>query len=250
MGGKRPAIIALICLGAGLLLAAALILSGPGVRGGLWSWSTGLTILRWSAWTGLGVFVVSLVACFYLTRGSAKPGLACAAIGGLCGLLVFAIPASNLNKARSLPRIHDITTDTQNPPTFVEIGPIRARTRARNKIVYGGEEIAAQQRKGYPDIVPLNTTLPARRAYDTSLAVAVELGWQIIASVPGKGRIEATDTTFWFGFTDDISIRVTALAAGSRIDIRSVSRVGRSDVGTNAARIRRFLSAVKSKLNA
>jgi uncharacterized protein (DUF1499 family) len=67
------------------------------------------------------------------------------------------------------------------------------------------------------------------------------MGWQIVDANASEGRIEATDTTFWFGFKDDIVIRVAATSGGSRIDVRSVSRVGRSDVGTNAKRIRCYL---------
>ena len=248
MGNERRATIAVISLAAGILVVGAIILSGLGVQWGLWPYRSGLTILRWAAWSGLGVFAVSLIACFYVTRGAARRGLAYATIGGLCGLVAYAVPASMLSKARSVPRIHDITTDTQNPPRFVDIVPLRAKAKARNSIVHGGAKITALQKKGYPDIGPLTTAIPARKVFDTALVVAADLGWQIVASIPGEGRIEATDTTFWFGFTDDMVIRITALASGSRIDIRSVSRVGRSDVGTNAARIRRFLSALTLKL--
>ena len=72
------------------------------------------------------------------------------------------------------------------------------------------------------------------------------MGWDLVASDPASGRIEATDTTFWFGFKDDIVIRVAAAPGGSRVDIRSLSRVGVSDVGTNAARIRKYLTALRS----
>lgn len=248
MARERQASIAVLSLSAGIIVVGALILSGLGVQWDLWSYRTGLTILRWTAWTGLGVFGVSLVACFYVTTGTVRRGLAYATVGGLCGLLAYVIPASMLSKARSVPRIHDITTDTQNPPRFVDIVALRKKAMARNKIAYGGAKIAALQKKGYPDIGPLDAAIPARQAFDTALAVASDFGWQIIASIPAEGRIEATDSTFWFGFTDDVVIRITALKGRSRIDIRSVSRVGRSDVGANAARIRRFIAALKSKL--
>ena len=249
MGNQRLAKIAILSFVAGLLVVSALVLSGLGVQGGFWSYRTGLTILRWAAWSGLGVIAVSLIACFYVTRGTTRRGLAIAAIGGLCGILAYALPASMLNKARSVPRIHDITTDTQNPPRFIDIMPLREKAKARNSIVYGGAKIAALQMKGYPDIKPLETAIPVRTAFNAALAVATDLGWQIIASIPGDGRIEATDTTFWFGFTDDVVIRITARTVGSRIDIRSVSRVGRSDVGANAARIRLFFTALTANLN-
>jgi hypothetical protein len=245
MGKERQAAIAVISLYAGIIAVGALVLSGLGVRWGLWDYRIGLTMLRWTAWSGLGVFVVSLIACFYVTTGTARRGLACAAVGGLCGILAFVMPASMLSKARSVPPIHDITTDTLNPPRFVDILPLRETAKAGNTIVYGGAKIAALQNKAYPDIGPLAVNIPARRAFDSALAAAADLGWQIVASIPGEGRIEATDTTFWFGFKDDIVIRITAMDGRSRIDIRSVSRVGRSDVGTNAARIRRFIATMK-----
>ena len=71
------------------------------------------------------------------------------------------------------------------------------------------------------------------------------MGWEIVASDPAAGRIEATDTTFWFGFKDDVVVRVAAAPDGSRVDVRSLSRVGLSDVGTNAARIRKYLDGAR-----
>ena len=101
MDNQRNAPIAVISLVAGILVAGALILSGLGVRWDLWSYRTGLTILRWSAYGGLGVIALSLVACFYVTTGTVRRGLAYATMGGLCGVLAFAIPASMLSKVRS-----------------------------------------------------------------------------------------------------------------------------------------------------
>lgn len=104
---------------------------------------------------------------------------------------------------------------------------------------------------------PLNRKLPTRiwllqsspslppQAFEQALRTAKNMGWTIVNSNPGEGRIESTDTTFWFGFKDDIVIRITAAGQESRVDVRSVSRVGRSDVGTNAKRIRRFLQKLK-----
>src|SRR6266496_6138656 len=77
-------------------------------------------------------------------------------------------------------------------------------------------------------------------------AAARRMGWLIVAAAPAEGRLEASDTTRWFGFTDDIVVRVTAAPTGSRIDVRSASRVGRSDLGVNAKRIRAFLALLRS----
>lgn len=136
--------------------------------------------------------------------------------------------------------IHDITTDTENPPVFVSV--LALRKDAPNSATYGGPEIAAQQHAAYPDIRPLVSDLPPERAFERSRSVARQMGWDIVDENPAEGRIEATATTRWFGFKDDVVVRIAPAAGdGSRVDIRSVSRVGRSDVGTNARRIRTFL---------
>jgi len=93
-------------------------------------------------------------------------------------------------------------------------------------------------------VTSLIISLPPDRAFARAQAAARALGWRIVAAAPAEGRLEASDTTWWFGFTDDIVVRVRATAQGSRIDVRSASRVGRSDLGVNARRIRAFLAAV------
>jgi hypothetical protein len=104
------------------------------------------------------------------------------------------------------------------------------------------EDVATEQRAGYPDLGPVFLAEPTAQAYQRAVALVRERGWDIVAADEPGRRIEATDTTFWFGFKDDVAIRVSALPdGGSRVDVRSVSRVGRSDVGTNARRIRAFL---------
>lgn len=136
--------------------------------------------------------------------------------------------------------INDITTDTENPPVFVSV--LALRKNAPNSATYGGPKIAAQQHAAYPDIRPLISDLPPARAFERSLSVARQMGWKIVDENPAEGRIEATATTRWFGFKDDVVLRIAPAAGnGSRVDIRSVSRVGRGDVGTNARRIRTFL---------
>jgi uncharacterized protein (DUF1499 family) len=118
---------------------------------------------------------------------------------------------------------------------------IPLRQGSPNPVEYQGEAIARQQSTAYPDIQPATIAEPPEAAFKRALTAARDLGWQIVAAVPTEGRIEATDTTLWFGFKDDIVVRVTPTAAGSRIDVRSVSRLGEGDLGKNAARIRAYL---------
>lgn len=243
--GDRPWITRVAVLGAGLavLCAAAAALSGPGYRLGWWGLGPGFTLLRFSAYGLLAAAGLSVVfGGVALFARSGRAGL-WAAIGIVVGIGTFLVPWSQLRTARSVPPIHDITTDTQDPPPFVAILPLRAE--APNPAEYGGSEIAQQQRSAYPDIVSASFDLPAERVFSSALTAAESLGWEIVAADAEAGRIEATDTTFWFGFKDDVVIRVRASDGGGQVDVRSVSRVGRSDVGKNAARIRSYLQRLE-----
>ena len=120
------------------------------------------------------------------------------------------------------------------------------RRAAPNSAEYGGAALAAQQRAGYPDLGPAHVAAPPAQVFARAVEAAHALGWQIVAAVPAEGRLEATDRTRWFGFRDDVVVRIAADGAGTRVDVRSVSRVGRSDLGTNARRIRRFLAALET----
>src|SRR5690606_31111513 len=115
------------------------------------------------------------------------------------------------------------------------------RDDATNPPEYGGKEVAEQQRAAYPDILPFRMAEPPAEAFDAALAAARDMGWEVVSADQVTGRIEAVDTTFWFGFRDDVVVRIMAVDGGSRIDVRSKSRVGRGDAGANAKRIERFL---------
>jgi uncharacterized protein (DUF1499 family) len=160
-------------------------------------------------------------------------------VGILIGLVVVGIPWQMKRTAQRVPAIHDISTDTDDPPRFDAVLPLRKD--APNAADYGGPEIAAQQHAAYPDVRPLLWRMPSSHAFTQALHAAEAMGWEIVAADPIEGRLEATDTTFWFGFKDDIVVRIQGQPDGSRVDVRSVSRVGRSDVGTNARRIRKYL---------
>ena len=197
-----------------------------------------LTLQSWSAYLAAAAAVISLLAVG-LTLAQKRPGIGLAVLGILVGAGIVALPAAQQRKARNAPPIHDITTDTTDPPEFVAVLPLRSN--APNKVAYGGERIAVQQRRAFPDIVPIFMNLPPPQAFDRALAAVRAMGWDFVAADSTAGRIEATDTTFWFGFKDDVVVRVRPADGGSRIDVRSLSRVGGGDIGTNAARIRAYV---------
>jgi uncharacterized protein (DUF1499 family) len=235
---------------AGLVLTVAgslaLLLSGVGTRWDWWDFRTGFAIFRWTLYGGLGAVVVSLAGLVLALLGRAH-NTALLSIGTLVLLAAVAVvPVSHLRAAGRVPPIHDITTDLDDPPRFVAVLP--RRQGAPNTAEHGGAALAAQQRAGYPDLEPAHLAAPPDRAFARAVDVARGLGWEIVATVPAEGRLEATDRTRWFGFRDDVVVRVRPDGVGSRVDVRSVSRVGRSDLGTNARRIRAFLESLRAGL--
>ena len=155
-------------------IAAALLLfiAGPGTRLELWEFGTGFLMMRWALFLGLGgaALALLLLAIPKLRRGRG----ATLAIALIIGLGTAWVPWTGFQAARSLPMIHDITTDTVNPPQFVEVVPLRAN--ASNPVEYAGNEVASQQRLAYPDIQPLELSLAADLAFERALQTARELG--------------------------------------------------------------------------
>ncbi|HXF79283.1 MAG TPA: DUF1499 domain-containing protein [Usitatibacter sp.] len=231
----------ILALGLGALALVFLAVSGPVTHANLWSWEYGLRAYSWAAYTGiaaagLGLVLTVLCAVPRWREGAWIPVLALCA-----GVAAVTPPILMFEKAKSAPPIHDITTDAYNPPRFVSL--LAARMTAPNGAEYGGAAVAAQQQKGYPDIKPAIVNAPPGQAMQRAIDAARALGWEIAASDTATGHLEATDTTPWFGFKDDIVVRVRSEpSGGSRVDVRSASRVGHSDIGTNAARVREFLS--------
>lgn len=202
-----------LALGLGAAALATLLASGPGTRLGLWDWRAGLGLLRYAAYLGIGASVVAMVALAIppIRRGHARTLI----LALVLGLASLAPPLALQRQARAVPPINDITTETG---------------------------IASKaQRDAYPDIQPITLAEPPPKAFERALAAAQAMGWEIVARDPAAGRIEAVDITFWFGFKDDVVVLVAATpGGGSRVEVRSKSRVGRGDAGTNARRIRGF----------
>jgi uncharacterized protein (DUF1499 family) len=167
------------------------------------------------------------------------------AVGALVlGLLLLAYPGYLTYRGSKLPALTDVTTDTANPPRFGQL----ARLRPRGRNDYPGARAAALQHAAYPDIEPLQYKAPAALAYKVALAVVTKRKWHILDKqppAPGRpGEIEAVARTLIMGFRDDVVVRVSAAGGGARIDVRSASRYGTSDFGTNARRVVALLSDI------
>ena len=235
-----------IAVALAVLAVLLLIIAGPGVRAEMWTFGTGFTIMRAAAWAGILAAVVG-AAAIVLGRGQAR-AVVMGVMAIILGLTAAAVPWSWQRAARAVPSIHDISTDLENPPAFQAVLPLRAD--APNPAEYGGPDIARQQREAYPSLVPLELDAEPAAAFDLALETARGMGWEIVAADADAHTIEATDETKWFGFKDDVIVRVTPAAAGSRIDVRSVSRIGRGDAGTNARRIRTYLERLEDAAGA
>lgn len=162
----------------------------------------------------------------------------------VAAVAVGAVPMTTLVSGRGAPPIHDITTDTEDPPAFV--AAVALNTPGRTD--YEGPALAERQRSAYSDLRAAVLPVAPAGAFRRALEVAQRMGWELLATDPDTWRIEATDRSFWFGFHDDVVVRITAAGdSGSRVDVRSLSRVGVGDLGVNARRVREFLDALNEE---
>lgn len=182
--------------------------------------------------------------------------------GRLWAVLALLIPASGLGyfwwmqtQTAAAPPIHDVSTDLMDPPSF-SADVIAARRRVPNgnglallsKTTPDGASFVEVQQRDYPDIASIPTGLAPGDAFDLTLAVARTRPWRLGHVDRDAGVIEATQESFWFGFVDDIVVRVSPDGSGARIDMRSVSRARESDGGANAERMRPYLEEVQARL--
>ncbi|MFV1997267.1 MAG: DUF1499 domain-containing protein [Acidiferrobacterales bacterium] len=233
----KPAVI-----GFGLILISLIVaMTGPlGSRIGWWDFTFAVTLVTWSVYLGLFAALLCSLGLIVARPGSRRRGF----VFSLLGLIII-VPMilflQSWNEAKmTLPPIQDITTNTDTPPEFW-ISP--------NSRMYGGKKIAVLQKKFYPDIQPLFLSVPADKVFDLSIKVIQDKGWQLWEPSRVDMHIEATHKTFWFGFSDDVIIHITAVdKTSSRIDMRSTSRFGGGgDGGTNANRIRSFFKALAKR---
>jgi uncharacterized protein (DUF1499 family) len=222
--------------------ALVVILAGYGYQWGWWHFSTGFSLIPWG--TG-GVILGGILALAGFLRSNKKMNALSFAAGFSMLLTIAAI--TNIGYwygevKTGYPPIHDITTDTVNPPQFDAIVPLRKN--APNSLEYDAET-AAIQKEFYPDIKPLYVSMNYDEAYDRALKTARSMGWQLVGESRQDGRIEAYEKLLWFGFIDDVMIKIDTTDTGSKIDMRSISRLGKGDLGVNAKRIRSYFKKFK-----
>ncbi len=234
MAAKWPRNFAIITLVAALFV----LLAGPGIKSGVLPWQMGLLAFAVGALVCAVGVVVLLVALVRRHRSSLVMLALLAGLGG------FLVPAWLIAGGRTVPPIHDITTDTANPPAFVAITPA-LRGPNTNPVTYD-PKIAPVQAAAYPLVRPVTLAIAPAEAFFRAEKAARAMGWEIVATDSVAGRIEATATVPWWGFKDDVVIRLVPEGDATRVDVRSKSRVGEGDLGVNAKRISDYLQKLAS----
>ena len=198
-----------------------------------------------------GFAILLAFAAFVVIWRQGIEGLGSAMLALFIGLVLLAYPAYLALQAYKLPPITDVVTDPDDPPRFETIA--RLRPRDANPIAYPGQAAAALQRVAYPEVEPLIVTSTPQQAHDAALAVMTTRRWTIIEQRPPQagrreGRIEAVVRTPIMGFREDLIVRVRADGDGARLDVRSSTRYGPHDLGSNAARITRLVEEIDEVL--
>jgi uncharacterized protein (DUF1499 family) len=252
-------ILALIALATSVLWHG---IAGLGVRFGFWGIRFGLGTMsrEWAPnvfYMTMGLGALALALNFFIQPRRIA--------GFIIGVLAITVPLAakvQTDKtwalAQTLPPIHDITTDREDPPMFTEAimnirnasGSNSAQYLGKRKPTRDGSSgalVADLQAAGYPDIVPIRSNKTPNEIYQQAIRTVEMLGWEIVTDDSDAGIIEATDTTFWYGFKDDVIIRIRpSEQGGSVVDVRSLSRIGGSDIGKNADRIREFRNEISN----
>ncbi|OEF26990.1 DUF1499 domain-containing protein [Vibrio rumoiensis] len=226
-----------------ILAALSVAVMMFGAHLGLWDPIVGFGYIR-NYMNPIAYMVVTLsaIGLAYQLSSSNGAGVVKSFVALLIGLgLLAPMLYGKMHPPKQYPPIHDITTDTVNPPQFITLDD--HRPGAKNSLVYGGSKVAEQQHLAYSDIAPIYVSTPASEAFQQALNVGKSMGWEIVSQDFKKLRFEATARTPVFQFADDIVVVVTELKSTTRIDIRSVSRIGRGDRGVNANRIREFIQS-------
>jgi uncharacterized protein (DUF1499 family) len=204
-----------------------------------------------AALAGATVAVLLAVGSFVAIWRDGRIGAWSASIGLFLGIAILAWPAGLVPLYRSLPAIHDITTDTTAPPSFAALASVRSGLA--NAAVYEGPRIARRQLEAYPDIRPVIVPRPVGETWDVLSETIKRLHWRVASETPPSARrpgyVEAVDRTLVLGFYDDIVVRVTAHGNETRVDARSASRYGEHDFGRNAQRIRALFKELKLRLD-
>ncbi len=259
--GARLGLLAIVAFVLADVAALAALIAGPLYAEQVLGLRQAFTVLRWAFYgaAAAGVLAALLFAARRLFGWEMSMGMLLAAF--VVALATVVALFGLYRTARNVPPIHDVTTDLDNPPTFSVLAPragesepvVPAGGRTDLKTLSPRERWRIYHREAYGDLKPLILSGSMEEITRVAEQVARHMGWKVALADPAAGRLEATATTPWFRFKDDVAVRIVPLADETgkvRVDVRSVSRIGISDLGANAKRIRAFLRALASAAQA
>jgi len=226
----------------GAVVAAALLPIGAlGTRLGIWSFRGGFLLLAAGTVLAAIGLIVGIAGIIAARRRGLINDRAPVYLGTLISVLILGLMGMQFMGASSVPPIHNISTDVVDPPEFDKV--VALRGEGTNALAYDRDQLAGLQQGAYPWVKTLETDLTPADALQRAVATLEAMGLELVDVDEQNGVVEATDTTFWFGFKDDVVVRVRSQpdGSGALVDMRSVSRVGQSDIGANARRIGQFL---------
>lgn len=224
----------------GAIVAAVLLpLGALGHRLGVWSFGTGFVFLAGGAFLSIITVLGGIVALIVALRTGRQADRPFLYVGLLIAGAIVVLMLAQIRTVRSVPPIHNVSTDTNDPPAFdVALG---LRGADSNPVDYDATKLAGVQQAAYPRVKPIITDRTVAESFDRAQSVLNGMGLEIVGADRAAGRIEAIATSFWFGFKDDVVVRIREKGTGSVVDLHSVSRVGQSDLGVNAKRIEEFI---------
>ncbi len=237
---KQVSISSLLSVVIAVVAIGMAVIAVKDYRSGELHFVTTLKDFETASYVAVIAFVISLLSLWFVRPAGNRRGL----LPGLLGLalslpLVFFIVNFEY-AARAYPPINDITTDTEDAPTFWDVP---------NPVIYQGSKVAELQKEAYPDLKHLEVIMGSEKAFDLASEVAKEMGWEIIAENTDDMQIEAVDTSVLFGFKDNIVIRLQEDGDNIRVDVRSHSRLGKIDRGVNAKRIKQYMRRLEQRLS-
>ena len=220
----------------------ALPVGALGTKLGIWPFTGGFLLLAVGVVLATIAFFLGLIGAIYSNAKKRASDRKSCLIGVAISIVVLGLMGNQFMMATGVPPIHNITTDTDDPPQFRSLVAVREAEGA-NPHKYDSE-LAGVQQEAYPHIKPLISTVSSGEMFRRVVTTLESMNMEVVAQDAVSGHVEATDETFWFGFKDDVVVRVQAEGSGSIVDIRSVSRVGQSDLGKNAERIAAIIAAL------
>jgi uncharacterized protein (DUF1499 family) len=252
VGARWPGNVTRAAYFVGIVAIVLLVIAGPAYRLGLLALVPALLGAAIGFLLCIVTFIVGAIGLLAGGRHEMARSRAAVAVI-IVSMLVTVVAGFWISRGLGTAPIHDVTTDLNDPPVFKDVLPLRAASGAMNPPEYQRIQsmqghtidVPGAQRRAYSDLQPVALPQPPGRAVEMAEQVAKDMGWSIVAVAPSEGRLEATDTTLYFGFKDDIVVRATPKATGSKVDVRSESRVGGGDAGTNAKRVRAFLAKLR-----